>query len=97
MIAADDRIVLVGGSAEQATQIATTFGLRNVRHHDPPMGFIQDAKALDDCLEFIEQASPFRFCFLAVGSPQQELVATSSSSAGSPAGWRSASVARSIS
>jgi exopolysaccharide biosynthesis WecB/TagA/CpsF family protein len=76
VIAADDRIVLVGGSAEQAAQIATTFGLRNVRHYDPPMGFVGDEKAVDDCLEFIEQASPFRFCFLAVGSPQQELVAT---------------------
>jgi exopolysaccharide biosynthesis WecB/TagA/CpsF family protein len=40
------------------------------------MGFVGDEKAVDDCLEFIEQASPFRFCFLAVGSPQQELVAT---------------------
>lgn len=71
----DDRIVLIGGSAAQATQIATTFGLHNVRHHNPPMGFIGDGRAVEECLRFIEEASPFRFCFLAVGSPQQELLA----------------------
>ncbi|HUN71752.1 MAG TPA: WecB/TagA/CpsF family glycosyltransferase [Steroidobacteraceae bacterium] len=75
VIAPDDRIVLIGGSAEQAAQLEARFGLRNVRHHNPPMGFIRDPQAVEDCLGFIEQASPFRFCFLAVGSPQQELVA----------------------
>ena len=75
VIAPDDRIVLIGGSAQQAATIATTFGLRNSRHHNPPMGFIQDPQAVEKCLEFIESASPFRFCFLSVGSPQQEMVA----------------------
>ncbi|HEV2270999.1 MAG TPA: WecB/TagA/CpsF family glycosyltransferase [Steroidobacteraceae bacterium] len=76
VIAADDRVVLIGGSPEQAAQITARFGLGNVRHHNPPMGFIGDPAAVEDCLTFIEQASPFRFCFLAVGSPQQETVAT---------------------
>jgi N-acetylglucosaminyldiphosphoundecaprenol N-acetyl-beta-D-mannosaminyltransferase len=75
IIAPDDRIVLIGGSAQQAATIVTTFGLRNVRHYNPPMGFITDPEAVEACLQFIESASPFRFCFLAVGSPQQELVA----------------------
>ena len=75
VIAADDRIVLVGGSAEQAGILSERFGLRNVRHYNPPMGFITDPAAVEECVSFIEQASPFRFCFLAVGSPQQELVA----------------------
>lgn len=75
VIAPDDRIVLIGGSAEQAEILGERFGLRNVRHHNPPMGFIGDPRAVEECLSFIEQASPFRFCFLAVGSPQQELVA----------------------
>jgi exopolysaccharide biosynthesis WecB/TagA/CpsF family protein len=39
------------------------------------MGFINDPVAVEDCLSFIESASPFRFCFLAVGSPQQEAIA----------------------
>jgi len=70
-----DRIVLIGGSAPQANKIASIYGLTNVRHHNPPMGFIHDADATDACLRFIEAQSPFRFCFLAVGSPQQEILA----------------------
>jgi N-acetylglucosaminyldiphosphoundecaprenol N-acetyl-beta-D-mannosaminyltransferase len=75
VIAPDDRIVLIGGTSEQAVQIRALFGLRNVRHLNPPMGFIMKLEAVEECLNFIEQASPFRFCFLAVGSPQQEMLA----------------------
>jgi exopolysaccharide biosynthesis WecB/TagA/CpsF family protein len=39
------------------------------------MGFIRDRAAVEACLSFIENASPFRFCLLAVGSPQQERIA----------------------
>ncbi len=39
------------------------------------MNFIGDAAAVETCLREIEAASPFRFCFLAIGSPQQEIVA----------------------
>ena len=70
-----DRIVFIGGSAAQSAAISARFGLTNVRHHNPPMGFIGDPEAVARCLEFIEGASPFRFCFLAVGSPQQEALA----------------------
>ena len=70
-----DRIVMIGGSDEQAQQISAKYGLSNLRHHNPPMGFIKDPAAVEDCLKFIESVSPFRFCFLAVGSPQQETIA----------------------
>jgi exopolysaccharide biosynthesis WecB/TagA/CpsF family protein len=70
-----DRIVMIGGSNEQAQQIAATCGLTNLKHHNPPMGFIKDPGAVEECLRFIESASPFRFCFLAVGCPQQETIA----------------------
>lgn len=75
VIQPDDRIVMIGGSDAQAQQIAARYGLRNLRHHNPPMGFINDPAAVEACLAFIEQSGPFRFCFLAVGSPQQETVA----------------------
>jgi len=71
----DDRIVVVGSSPEQAAQLARRFGLRELKHIEPKMGFIKDPKALEACLRFIETQSPFRFCFLAVGSPQQEVLA----------------------
>jgi len=75
VIAPDDEIVLIGGSAEQAHTLARQYGLRALRHHNPPMGFIHDAAAVEACLEFVERWSPFRFCFLAVGCPQQEMLA----------------------
>jgi hypothetical protein len=36
---------------------------------------LTDPQAVEKCLQFVEAASPFRFCFLAVGSPQQESIA----------------------
>jgi exopolysaccharide biosynthesis WecB/TagA/CpsF family protein len=70
-----DPILLIGGSALQASRIGALYGLTNVQHHDPPMGFIADPEATEHCLRFIEARSPFRFCFIAVGSPQQEMLA----------------------
>jgi len=71
----EDTVVLIGGSDEQAQQLRVRFGLRHLAHYNPPMGFIRDARAVESCLQFIEAQSPFRFCLLAVGSPQQETVA----------------------
>ncbi len=73
--APNDRIVLIGGSREHAEQIAAKYGLQNMRHHNPPMGFIRNPAAVEECLKFIESCSPFKYCFLAVGCPQQEAVA----------------------
>jgi exopolysaccharide biosynthesis WecB/TagA/CpsF family protein len=70
-----DVAVLVGGTANQARHLRTQFGLRSLHHIDPPMNFISDAAAVETCLRDIEAVSPFRFCFLAVGSPQQEIIA----------------------
>jgi len=70
-----DRIVLIGSSAEQARMLEARFGLRELRHHNPPMGFIRDPAAIEACLRFIEAASPFRFCLIAVGTPQGESLA----------------------
>jgi exopolysaccharide biosynthesis WecB/TagA/CpsF family protein len=71
----DDRIVLIGGTQEQAAHVRELHGLTNLLHHNPPMGFIRDHAAVEACLSFIENAGPFRFCLLAVGSPQQERIA----------------------
>jgi exopolysaccharide biosynthesis WecB/TagA/CpsF family protein len=73
--APDDSIVLIGATDAQAEALRTRFGLRRLAHHNPPMRFIRDQAAVESCLRFIESHSPFRFCFLAVGSPQQEMIA----------------------
>jgi exopolysaccharide biosynthesis WecB/TagA/CpsF family protein len=75
VIAPPDRLVLIGGSAEQAQMLAAQHGLTQLSHYNPPMGFIRDPRAVEECLQFIEAHSPFRFCFLAVGAPQQEILA----------------------
>jgi len=75
VIRPSDRIVMIGASAKQAQTLARRHGLTDLKHHEPPMGFIRDSAAIERCLQFIEDLSPFRFCFLAVGSPQQEILA----------------------
>jgi exopolysaccharide biosynthesis WecB/TagA/CpsF family protein len=71
----DDKLVVVGGSEQQASTLAKQYGLRGLRHYNPPMGFINNPAEVEACLRFIEAESPFRFCLLAVGCPQQEYLA----------------------
>lgn len=75
VIESGDRIVMIGGSPLQAEQLRQRYGLSRLAHHDPPMGFVKQPEAFEACLRFIESQSPFRFCLLAVGSPQQEMLA----------------------
>jgi exopolysaccharide biosynthesis WecB/TagA/CpsF family protein len=70
-----DVALLVGGTAAQAQFLRERFGLKALHHIDPPMGFIRDPKAVETCLQQIEAVGAFRFCFLAIGSPQQEIIA----------------------
>ena len=70
-----DRLVIIGGTPTQAQQLRARHGLRDLHQFVPPMGFIRDPEAVEACLEFVEQHSPFRFCLLAVGAPQQERLA----------------------
>lgn len=71
----NDVAVMVGGSTEQVHYLRARYGLNALHHINPPMNFIHDKVAMESCLRAIEAASPFRFCFLAIGSPQQEVVA----------------------
>jgi len=75
-ITPNDRIVLIGGEQQQADLLINQFGLKCLSHYNPPMGFIRQPEAVEACLQFVEAHSPFRFCFLAVGAPQQELLAS---------------------
>lgn len=70
-----DPLVLIGGTPGQARLLARRYGLRRLAYHNPPMGFVRDPRAVEECLHFIEAHSPFRFCLLAIGSPQQEIIA----------------------
>lgn len=82
VIKPDDQVVVLGGSDEQAAILAKRYGLRALRHFNPPMGFINDPAAVEQALRFVEGESPFRFCILAVGCPQQEVIAKALQSRG---------------
>lgn len=70
-----DKVVLIGSTAAQAELLRQRHGLQNLLHFNPLMGFIDDPAAVEATLRFIEEQSPFRFCLLAVGCPQQEMLA----------------------
>ncbi|WP_051328698.1 WecB/TagA/CpsF family glycosyltransferase [Geminicoccus roseus] len=71
-----ERITIIGGSEEVVAKLARRYGLQDIRHHNPPMGFIRDPAAVLEACQFVER-NPSRFVFLAVGSPQQEILARS--------------------
>ena len=75
VIKSDDVAILVGGCKEQAEDLRVKYKLNSLLHIEPPMNLISNEQAIEDCVASIEAASPFRFCFLAIGSPQQEIVA----------------------
>src|SRR5450631_2030313 len=82
IIAPDDRIVLIGCTDEQARLLAERYGLAALCHYNPPMGFIRNRRQVEACVRFVEEHSPFRFCFFAVGAPQQEILAQALKSRG---------------
>jgi exopolysaccharide biosynthesis WecB/TagA/CpsF family protein len=74
VIRADDRVAVLGGTAGTVAAVRRRFGLRDLLHHDPPMGFDANPAALAAAVEFVATARA-RFTFLCVGSPRQEIVA----------------------
>lgn len=73
-IRADDRVLVIGGSSELADKLRADFGLRDLRWFDAPHGLRTNADARRQCVDFIRD-NPAAFVFLAVGSPQQEMIA----------------------
>jgi N-acetylglucosaminyldiphosphoundecaprenol N-acetyl-beta-D-mannosaminyltransferase len=74
VIGPGDKITIIGCSIETIRALQARYPLLDLAHHNPPMGFIRDPKAVDNALEFMK-SHPARFVFLAVGSPQQEILA----------------------
>lgn len=70
----NDRIVIIGGGPETPAKLAAKFAINNIVQHIPPMGLMQNERALDEAARFIVE-NPARFVFIAVGSPQQEVIA----------------------
>jgi exopolysaccharide biosynthesis WecB/TagA/CpsF family protein len=73
-IAPGDRIAILGGGTSIVEALRAAYGLTDIAHYDPPMGFARDPAEVARAAEFLIGARA-RYSFLAVGSPQQEIVA----------------------
>lgn len=73
-VRAGDRIAVIGGDAATVGELAAQCPPVDIVQHIPPMGLVNNAAALRDAADFVVGAQA-RFVFLAVGSPQQELLA----------------------
>lgn len=85
ILKAGDEVCLIGGSAELAAELARRFPVLVIHHHAPPMGLAGDRDARARAVAFAAQAAA-RVTLLAVGSPQQELLALDMARSGTARG-----------
>lgn len=71
---AGDKIAIVGGSDFTVARVRKLYPHLLLVHHSPPMGMRYAPAAVQAAADFAITARA-RFIFLAVGSPQQELIA----------------------
>jgi N-acetylglucosaminyldiphosphoundecaprenol N-acetyl-beta-D-mannosaminyltransferase len=74
LIAVDEPITVIGCTPGAIEQLRIRYGLRQVLHYNPPMGFIHDECEVRAVIDFVA-AAPSRLHFFAVGAPQSEIVA----------------------
>lgn len=67
-------LLLIGPGSKDVEAIKNKFKIPHLQHYTPPMGFINDTHQVSKCVEII-RAAQADIVFLAVGSPQQELLA----------------------
>lgn len=70
----DVSISIIGASESCVQALKNKYNLIQVKHYNPPMGFVNDEEEILKCVEFIKHAES-KFVFFAVGSPQQEVLA----------------------
>lgn len=74
VIKPDKIITIIGGDLEMIHFLQSFYRLDNINHHNPKMGFIHEESAIHECCEFVAK-HPSDFVIIAVGSPQQEILA----------------------
>jgi exopolysaccharide biosynthesis WecB/TagA/CpsF family protein len=69
-------ICIIGGNKKSIAKLLARFKLVNeIKQYIPPMGFINDPEEFPKCLKFIND-NRFDIVFVAVGCPQQEILAS---------------------
>lgn len=74
VLLAGDTVAVVGGDSSMHASLSERYPHLNFHYHLPPMGLLNNPAALYSAASFIVGARA-RFTFVAVGSPQQELIA----------------------
>jgi exopolysaccharide biosynthesis WecB/TagA/CpsF family protein len=74
--AAEERltIAVIGPTAAACAELGDRYPGLNVVFHTPPMGFIKSEHEVQKCVDFVVGTRP-PLIFLAVGMPQQEILA----------------------
>ena len=74
-------IAILGCDSSVIDVIEVKYGLTQVAHYNPPMGFIESEIEIERCLSFLKE-NENKLLFLAVGSPRQEVLAFRAARAG---------------
>lgn len=74
LLTPQDRVVIIGGSEPVIEKVRAKYPALQIQHRNPSMGFIHKPREVDELVSFCREAAG-DFIFLAVGSPQQELLA----------------------
>jgi N-acetylglucosaminyldiphosphoundecaprenol N-acetyl-beta-D-mannosaminyltransferase len=85
VITPSSSICLIGGDSATAEQVRKSFGLTRLSHVNPSVGFWRDEKQMENLVATIV-VSQADYTFLAVGSPQQEILAARVASMGTARG-----------
>lgn len=67
-------IALIGPTADDCAALGDRYPGLSVESHTPPMGFISSQHEVDKCVDFAVRTRA-RLIFLALGMPQQEILA----------------------
>ncbi|MDK2757451.1 MAG: WecB/TagA/CpsF family glycosyltransferase [Blastomonas fulva] len=68
------KVLIIGGDAAAPDKLKALFNLHFIDQHTPPFGLLHNAAAREVCVEKA-LAKDYDFIFIAVGSPQGELIA----------------------
>lgn len=80
-----DRVALIGGEEGDAAKLRDLHPALDIVQYEPPMGLRRNAEARSACVDFAARAGA-RIVLLAVGSPQQEMIASEMKQSGAVRG-----------
>lgn len=68
------KVAIIGGDTTMVSELHERFPEVEIVQHQPPMGVLNDPRAMDDIIGFIQQQRA-HYVLLAIGAPQSEIIA----------------------